>query len=191
MLAQCHSLLDCSSFLLVCFFYGYSLVYLNQRYRFWCATGLFLLIIMLYLMKVGPFPLWSGLSMLLGFALTWRFTPITGFILPIRITPYMFVNIMLFFIPFIPVIVAAGQSSDNNAAAMLLFTAVLIPVPWTLFMLIEKLVHSSPAMLGSIPKREHEERHLYDRRFLRITWTLSSLSLLIGAIIVLMRWAIL
>lgn len=190
MLAQCQDLLDCSSFLLVCAFYGYSLVFLDLRYRFWCAVGLVLLLGGLYVMGIGAEPWWSVLAMLLGFVLTWRFAPISGFLLPIRITAYTPINLLLFFVPFIPVIVAAGQANNAASLAMLLLTSVLIPVPWTLFVLIEMLVHQSPAMLDATHPQEHANRHLYDQRFLHVTWKLAGISLAISVVIVLVRWAI-
>jgi hypothetical protein len=190
MLTQCRDLLDCLSFLLVCFFYGYSLVFLDRRYRWWCSIGLALLLGILYLMDIGAEPWWSALAVLLGFALTRSMAPISGFLLPIRITAYTPINVALFFVPFIPVVISAGQANNASSAAMLLFTSAVIAVPWTVFTLIELLVHRSPAMLGVTHPQEHEHWHSHDQSFLRVTWKLAGASLVISTIIVIIRWII-
>lgn len=144
----------------------------------------------LYIVGVGSLPWFSIPSVLLGFVLAWKFSPIQGFLVPIRLTSYPVVNILLFFVPFIPIVMVAGQPDERDALAMLLFMSVLLPVPWTFFAVLEILVHRQPGMLETTDPKEHAYRHLHSRRFLLITWGIAGVALVLSSLLVLINWAI-
>lgn len=191
MLGQCHGALGCSSYLLVCAFYGYSLAFLDRHYRIWCSLSLVVFLLLLYIVGVGTAPWYSLSAVLLGFLPTWHLSPLGGFLLPIRLTIYPLVNIMIFFVPFIPVVITAGQYNNNDEAlAMLLFTSVLLPVPWTLLAIIELVVHRQPIMLENTNAKEHAQHHAHSRKFLRLTWSIGVAAVAISAALVLLRWLV-
>jgi hypothetical protein len=185
MFSACNGPLDCIPFLLVCWYLGFSLLFLDRAYRIYCGLGLALWLGMLALGGLTA-PLYASLlAVLNGFVLTYWLSPVRGFVLPIRLTFYTPINVLLFFIPFLPAMLTCGTTSTNNALAMLMATCVLLPVPWTFYVLVQSLLEHQ---LGLDAATRHPGQPVYNGPFLVVSWLVCGACLAAATLVVFAHW---